>query len=41
MKILIDSYNEINQNKEGSMKTKISSFVEHSKGKYEVKQFDK
>ena len=41
MKILIDSYNEINQNKEGGMQTKIESYVEHSNGKYEVKQFDK
>ena len=41
MKILIDSYNEINQNKEGGMQTKIASYIEHSRGKYEVKQFDK
>ena len=41
MRILIDSYNEINQNKAGGMQTKIESYIVHSKEQFEVKKFDK
>ena len=41
MKILIDSYNTINQNKFGGMQTKIKGYIDHMSPLAEIKKFDK